>query len=262
MDLLQILNGLAPNIEWTCSKYWMDLLQILNGLAPNIEWTCSKYWMDLLQILNGLAPLPAETLFFFYWTQTQLDTPQIRLNTTLNDKSKWIRTKFDWIRPLPPPKAFNRRHWGFTSVQAVSWKTYATISTNSTKSKRKNCNRIALAIPIFFSNLMPFREIIKHESYIKWIYSTIFIFLNLISASLTHHIFYAQYYHRTHLFDQRYFQKVSCVKSLNAILILSDLDLWHFLFISFLIIYFNDIKKIINYFFLLIKTEHWFLRYF
>ena len=76
----------------------------------------------------------------FQHPQTQLDTPQIRLdmpqirlNTTLNDKSNWIRTKFAWIRPLPPPKALNRRHWGFTSVQAVSWKTYATISANSTK---------------------------------------------------------------------------------------------------------------------------------
>ena len=45
--------------------------------------------------------------------------PQIRLNTTLNDKSNWIRTKFDWIRLLPPPKALNSRHWGFTGVQAV-----------------------------------------------------------------------------------------------------------------------------------------------
>ena len=51
--------------------------------------------------------------------QIRLDTPQIRLNTTLNDKSNWIRTKFDWIRPLPPPKALNSRHWGFTGVQAV-----------------------------------------------------------------------------------------------------------------------------------------------
>ena len=65
--------------------------------------------------------------------QMRLDTPQIRLNTTLNDKSNWIRTKFDWIRPLPPPKALNRRHWGFTGVQVVSWKTYATISAKSTK---------------------------------------------------------------------------------------------------------------------------------
>ena len=45
----------------------------------------------------------------------------------------WYAPQFDWIRPLPPPKALNRRHWGFTSVQAVSWKTYATISANSTK---------------------------------------------------------------------------------------------------------------------------------
>ena len=75
--------------------------------------------------------------------QIRLDTPQIRLNTTLNDKSNWIRTKFDWIRPLPPPKALNRRHWGVTGVQAVSWKTYATISTNSTKSQPNQNRKIA-----------------------------------------------------------------------------------------------------------------------
>ena len=75
--------------------------------------------------------------------QIRLDTLQIRLNTTLNDKSNWIRTKFDWIRPLPPPKALNRRHWGFTGVQAVSWTTYATISTNSTKSQPNRNRKIA-----------------------------------------------------------------------------------------------------------------------
>ena len=75
--------------------------------------------------------------------QIRLDTLQIRLNTTLNDKSNWIRTKFDWIRPLPPPKALNRRHWGFTGVQAVSWNTYATISTNSTKSQPNQNRKIA-----------------------------------------------------------------------------------------------------------------------
>ena len=75
--------------------------------------------------------------------QIRLDTPQIRLNTTLNDKSDWIRTKFDWIRPLPPPKALNMRHWGFTGVQAVSWKTYATISTNATKSQPNQNRKIA-----------------------------------------------------------------------------------------------------------------------
>ena len=72
--------------------------------------------------------------------QIRLDTPQIRLNTTLNGKSNWIRTKFDWIRP---PKALNRGHWGFTGVQAVSWKTYATISTNSTKSQPNQNRKIA-----------------------------------------------------------------------------------------------------------------------
>ena len=75
--------------------------------------------------------------------QIRLDTPQIRLNTTLNDKSNRIRTKFDWIRPRPPPKALKRRHRVFTSVQAVSWKTHATISTNSTKPQPNQNRKIA-----------------------------------------------------------------------------------------------------------------------
>ena len=99
---------------------------------PQIQLDTSQTQLDTPQIRLDTPQIRLDT------PQIRLDTPQIRLNTTLNDKSNWIRTNSDWIRPLPPPKALNRRHWGSTSVQAVSWKTYATISTNSKPQPNQN----------------------------------------------------------------------------------------------------------------------------
>ena len=72
---------------------------------------------------TGYAPNPTE--YNPKW-QIYLDTHQIRLDT-----------------PPTPTKGLNRRHSGFTGVQAASWKTYATISTNSTKPQPNQNRKIA-----------------------------------------------------------------------------------------------------------------------
>ena len=136
-----IAPGFFQCPHWPFSILPLDIFKapIENVQRPN--WNFST---PPLKFFNTPQTQPDTPQIRLDTPQIRLDTYQIRLDTTLSDKSKWIRTKFDWIRPLPPPKASNRRHWGFTSVQAVSWKTNATIATNPTKPQpnqsRKNCN--------------------------------------------------------------------------------------------------------------------------
>ena len=109
----------------------------------------------------------------FHW---KCPTPRLKCFNT--SKPNWIHPngyapQFDWIRPLPPPKALNRRHWGFTSVQAVSWKTYATISTNSTKPQPNQNRKIATSphkdkgkyVELFS---LQRRAIFPHLNFKKW----------------------------------------------------------------------------------------------
>ena len=58
-----------------------------------------------------------------------------------------------------------------------------------------------------------------------------FPFLNLISVCLTHHIFFELYYHQS-LFLPAIFSVIMVCLNLKAIPILSNLNLWHFVFIS------------------------------